>query len=295
MLAVLSFAACDDDDGFGEPAFATITENVEADDRFSVLASALQRTGLDEVFDRTGDFTFFAPTNDAFAASGIDLATVSDEDLLDLLSYHILGVSITSGELIEGDTYVSTFGTFGPDDSQLTMLINRDEATVKVNEDAMVVVANITASNGIIHGVDEVLAPQTVADFIVKSIGISELDSVLVAGNLLDDLSGTELLTLFAPVNSAFEAISSTVDSLTNEQLVRVLTYHITNGNVRSEDFTISMLPSLNATNMIDLGEDAGTFFIRNGGARTDFVFNDVQGTNGVIHFINVVLIPADL
>lgn len=295
MLVVLSFAACDDDDGVDPPALVSITETAVADGRFTTLVSALQRTGLDDVLSGTGTFTVFAPTDDAFADSGIDLTTVSDTDLANLLRYHVLGATVASTDLGEGDTFASTLGAYGPGNSALTMLVNKTGTAVKVNDDADVVVADVNATNGVIHAIDKVLGPQTIVDFTVKSVGTTELEAAVIAGGLVDALSGTDPLTVFAPVDAAFDAISATVAGLTNEQLVEVLTYHVVNGNVRSSGLSVTTVPTLNATNMIDIRQDGGNFFVQNGDTRTDFIITDIQGTNGVIHLINAVLIPSDL
>lgn len=294
MLLVLGFASCEDDD-VDPPALVSITETAVADGRFTTLVSALQRTGLDATLAGTGDFTVFAPTDDAFAAAGIDLSAVSDTDLTNLLLYHVLGVSITAGEIGDGDTFASTAGAYGPGDSALSMLINKTGSAVSINSDATVVVADVAATNGVIHAIDKVLAPQTIVDFATKAAGTSELAGALVAADLVDALSGTDPLTVFAPVNSAFTAIATTVESLTTEQLVEVLTYHVVSGNVRSEALSVTVVPTLNTTNTIDIRQEGGTFYVQNGDNRTDFLLTDIQGTNGVIHLIDAVLIPSDL
>lgn len=294
MLLVLGFASCEDDD-VDPPALVSITETAVADGRFTTLVSALQRTGLDATLAGTGDFTVFAPTDDAFAAAGIDLSAVSDTDLTNLLLYHVLGVSITAGEIGDGDTFASTAGTYGPGDSALSMLINKTGSAVSINSDATVVVADVAATNGVIHAIDKVLAPQTIVDFATKAAGTSELAGALVAADLVGALSGTDPLTVFAPVNSAFTAIATTVESLTTEQLVEVLTYHVVSGNVRSEALSVTVVPTLNTTNTIDIRQEGGTFYVQNGDNRTDFLLTDIQGTNGVIHLIDAVLIPSDL
>lgn len=294
MLLVLGFASCEDDD-VDPPALVSITETAVADGRFTTLVSALQRTGLDATLAGTGDFTVFAPTDDAFAAAGIDLSAVSDTDLTNLLLYHVLGVSITAGEIGDGDTFASTAGTYGPGDSALSMLINKTGSAVSINSDATVVVADVAATNGVIHAIDKVLAPQTIVDFATKAAGTSELAGALVAADLVGALSGTDPLTVFAPVNSAFTAIATTVESLTTEQLVEVLTYHVVSGNVRSEALSVTVVPTLNTTNTIDIRQEGGTFYVQNGDNRTNFLLTDIQGTNGVIHLIDAVLIPSDL
>lgn len=295
MLFAVSFAGCDDDDDATPPG--TITEVASGDDRFTILTAALQRTGLDDVLDMAnGTFTVFAPTDAAFTASGIDLTTLSDDALRNVLRYHVLGGVVNAADLGEGDNFANTLGQYGPNDSSLSLLVNKTGTTVTVNGDATVVVADIATANGVIHAVNQVLSPQTIVDFAVKAQGTSELEAALGAASLVPALSGTDPLTVFAPVNSGFEAIAATVAGLTGDQLPRVLTYHVVSGNVRSSALAVGMVPTLNTTNMIDVraGTDGG-FFIQNGTERTDFVITDIQGTNGVIHLINQVLIPSDL
>jgi len=55
------------------------------------------------------------------------------------------------------------------------------------------------------------------------------------------------------------------------------------------------VVPTLNTTNTIDIRQEGGTFYVQNGDNRTDFLLTDIQGTNGVIHLIDAVLIPSDL
>lgn len=208
----------------------------------------------------------------------------------------MLGQTVPSGNLVgDGDIFLQSLGNYGPEGSALSILLNKSGATLTLNDDATVVVADVNATNGVIHAIDKVLAPQTIVDFAVKSGVTSELETALGAAGLVDALSGTDPLTVFAPVNEAFAAISSTVAGLSNEQLTNVLTYHVVSGNVRSEDLSVNQVPTLNTSNSVDVRQAGNVFYVQNGDDRVDFIITDIQGTNGVLHLINGVLIPSDL
>ncbi len=87
------FVACGDDDDpepMNEPM--SIVEIAAGDAQFSTLVAALTQADLVSVLEGNGPFTVFAPTNAAFTAAGIDLNTISDEALKEVLLYHVLGV-----------------------------------------------------------------------------------------------------------------------------------------------------------------------------------------------------------
>jgi transforming growth factor-beta-induced protein len=275
----------------------SLLDRAKLDGRFTSLIVALERTGLDETVNGEGTFTIFAPTDDAFTAANINLDDVSDEDLTNLLLYHVLGAAVPAGNLADGDNFVTSLSASGPGGSALSLLVNSSSNGVVVNADADVVVANVFGTNGVIHAVNKVLGPQTIVDFTVKAAGVSELEAAVIAAGLVDALNGTDPLTVFGPVNSAFEAISATVESLTTEQLTSVLTYHVVSGNVRSSDLTVGTVPTLNTNDGIDLRtDDDGNFFVFvNDSTSVNFILTDIQGSNGVIHLIDGVLIPEGL
>ncbi len=275
----------------------SLLDRARLDGRFTTLIAALERTGLDETVNGAGTFTIFAPTDDAFATANIDLTQVSDTDLTNLLMYHVLGQAIPAGSLATGDNFAPSLSTSGPNNTALTLLVNSSNNDVVVNGDATVVVPDVFGTNGVIHAVDQVLAPQTIVDFTVKAAGVSELEGAVISADLVGALSGTDPLTVFAPVNSAFEAIADVTGGLTVEELSLVLTHHVVNGNVRSTDLSAGLVPTLNTDDPINIQTDSdGNFFIAAGeNSRVDFVLTDIQASNGVIHLINTVLIPNDI
>jgi len=125
----------------------------------------------------------------------------------------------------------------------------------------------------------------------------STLVTAVVAGGLVNALSGPSVLTVFAPDNFAFDRLPPGVLSklLANVTLLdEVLTYHVVKGNVSSSQLTNGeKVPTLNGANIlvnIVKGPNGETEVILDQDSRVTYANN--YATNGVIHFIDRVLIP---
>lgn len=297
-LLATTFVACGDDDTATEPEPQTIAEIAAADDQFSTLVSALDRVGLVSVLNGTGTFTVFAPTNDAFTALGVDLNSLSDEALTEILLYHVLGAEVTSGAIAEGQTYATTASENGPNGEQLSILIEKTGANVKINNVANVTTADVSASNGVIHIVDAVIMPLDVVGHAAANSNFTELVGALGAadGDLVTVLSGDGPFTVFAPLNSAFEEIADVVATLDGNQLSKVLTYHVAAGNVVSGDLSDGLKVATVNTEEFTVNINGSDVTITDaGGNVANVVLTDVQGTNGVIHVLDKVILPNDL
>ena len=118
------------------------------------LVGALSISGLVTTLQGDGPFTVFAPSDQAFADAGIDLAAfTTDEDiatLTDILLYHVYSGAVNAADVTDGLTVAMVNG----DDASFTV----SDGTVMVG-DATVVLADVPASNGVIHVIDKVLMP----------------------------------------------------------------------------------------------------------------------------------------
>lgn len=137
-----------------DSANATLDQVVASDDSFSTLNAAIQAAGLEATLGGTEEYTIFAPTNEAFEAlpeGTVDqlLLPENREALQQVLSYHVVPGRVTAAEITPGDV-TTVEGS--------PVSVNTEAGGVTVG-DATVVEPDIIASNGVIHGIDEVLLP----------------------------------------------------------------------------------------------------------------------------------------
>lgn len=295
LTMVLGFSSCnDDDDPVAEmESEQTIVDVAAKAGSFSILIEAAQKAGLADFLSTEQNITVFAPTDDAFVALLTDLGLSSLDDidastLTDILTYHVVSGLAYSNSLESGA--VSTLNTTSPDETALSLLVSVGDG-VMVN-DANVIAADVMASNGLIHVIDKVLLPPTVVDIATYSENFTSLVSAVVKAGLVDALSSDGPLTVFAPTNEAFEALFaalgiSSLDEVTTETLTSILTYHVVGDNVLSSELSAGNVEAISGKTF-DVTIDDGVFL--NGTIQV--VATDIQGTNGVIHVIDQVLIP---
>ncbi len=122
--------------------------------QFTTLLAAVDAAGLTETLLGRGPFTLLAPTDDAFAR--LPNGTVSDllkpenrATLRTLLTYHVIAGRVTASQVRNLKAATTVAG-------QDVRISNGDQ--LRIN-DAVVRIADIPASNGIIHVIDRVLMP----------------------------------------------------------------------------------------------------------------------------------------
>ncbi len=135
----------------------------------------------------------------------------------------------------------------------------------------------------------------TIVDVAAGNPDFSTLVAAVEAAGLLETLSGTGPFTVFAPTNEAFEALPAGVlDTLllpeNKETLTKVLTYHVVPGEVTSDLVTAGDVATVEGST-IAITTDGGVQI--NGTTTVTAV--DVEASNGVIHVIDAVLIPAEV
>jgi uncharacterized surface protein with fasciclin (FAS1) repeats len=288
LLSIFIFNACDDDDPTPvTPTEPDIVDIASDNENFSVLTDALVQTGLTDALAGPGPFTVFAPTDEAFAPVSEVVAGLSEDQLTDVLEYHVLAAQVASTDL-QPEQIVS-----GLNDEDL--FITFSDGTVSINNGAVVADADIMASNGIIHAVDGVLLPDaygTLVDNAQKRYFLTELVNAVVDAGLAETLSDPDAeYTVFAPTNEAFEAIADVAADLTPEELADILLYHVVEGSIESGDLQPSQtVTTLNGAEITITSGDEGAFI--NGD--TEITRVDAVGTNGVFHVIDSVLLPPE-
>jgi transforming growth factor-beta-induced protein len=287
----LALGACNDDDDpmAMEEEEATIVQTAREAGVFNTLLAALDAAGLTSALEGVGPFTVFAPTDEAFASIDAEVLNdlLADPDLLArVLTYHVVSGEFTSTD-VAGLTSAPTLN--GKDVS-----LSFDGATVMV-DGATVIGADVEASNGIIHVIDQVLLPEPIADILQTAEGAGIFTTLLAAveaAGLTATLQGDGPFTVFAPTDEAFAAIDpDALNTLLADPpaLAAILAYHVVPGALMAADVLASN--SLTTVN----GADATISLDGEGNPRIDdaiIVGTDIGARNGVVHVIDRVIFP---
>ena len=159
LAAALTLSACGSDSDTAtetmteETSVGTIVDVASADGGFATLVAAVTAADLAETLSGAGPFTVFAPTDAAFAAlpEGVLDALLLPENkavLAQILTYHVVSGMVMAADVTDGD--VATV------EGQTIKLSTAEGVTVN---GATVVVADVAASNGVIHAIDAVILP----------------------------------------------------------------------------------------------------------------------------------------
>ena len=128
-----------------KPSTKTIAEIAIADGRFTTLVAALTCTGLVPAVSGTKQLTVFAPTDAAFAKLEITPENVCEtEGLTDILLYHVTEGRRTSTSVLAAPSY---------------SMLNGDKLMRSELSTAGIAIPNISAKNGVIHAINNVLLP----------------------------------------------------------------------------------------------------------------------------------------
>ena len=262
---------------------------------FNTLLAAVDAAGLTETLRGSGPFTIFAPTDAAFAAlpAGLVDALLADTDALTaVLLYHVVGRDVRSGEV------VSTTGAATLEGQSVAFSVRSGAAYA---DDARVVTADITTSNGTIHAIDSVLVPSSVnvakllADDIVDTAvadgRFTTLVTAVQAAGLEATLRGDGPFTVFAPTDAAFAALpAGTVASLLRDipSLSNILLYHVVGAEVYAADVVGLTSATTVQGQPVAITVSGGNVFVNN----AQVIITDVQASNGVIHVIDTVILP---
>ncbi len=285
----------------------SIAEIAVEDGRFTTLVAALDAAGLVETLAGEGEFTVFAPTDDAFAAlpEGTVDSLLADPNgaLTDVLLYHVAEGVVPAETVVTLESAITIQGE--------PVSIQVVDGDVVLNDSAKVIITDIEASNGVIHVIDAVILPpsmvaeaeseemmastKSIAEIAVEDGRFTTLVAALEAAGLVETLSGEGEFTVFAPVDEAFAALpEGTVEALLQDPdgaLTNVLLYHVVSGTVKAEDVVgLEAAPTLQGQNITIAVDGDGQVFL-NGTVKV--IITDIVASNGVVHVIDAVLLPA--
>ena len=287
--------------GGGDDHPGNVVQVAQSDSRFSILVEAVQAAGLTDTLTAPGPYTVFAPTNDAFSALLGELGVTKDQLLANkplltaVLKYHVVAGQVPSSAVPLGKAINPVGGGFFKIDKVGTSLVITDGR----NRTSKIVQADIAASNGVIHAIDKVLLPadKTVVQTAIANPDFSILVEAVTAAGLVDTLNAPGPYTVFAPTNAAFASLLTEL-GVTKAQLLantalltKVLTYHVVPGLVLKADVPINTPIKTVEGETFTVGQ---TLAITDQRARqSNIVATDVLASNGVIHVLDKVILPA--
>lgn len=202
--------------------------------QFTTLLAAVDAAGLTETLLGRGPFTLFAPTDDAFAR--LPAGTVQEllkpenrEKLRLVLTYHVVAGRVTASQARN----VSSTNTVAGQD----LRISQRNDDLRIN-DATVRIADIPASNGIIHVIDRVLIPSTDRATGNASGAIELLELAIKRGvPLFNDGQPEATVAVYEVATRALLALGIAVPAEAQRALRQAL--GDTSGSVRDRAFTL--------------------------------------------------------
>jgi uncharacterized surface protein with fasciclin (FAS1) repeats len=290
VLAGVGLTACDLDSGTTVgpvPQTATIAQIAASNTRLSTLVTALGAANLVNTLNGDGPFTVFAPVNEAFAAlpqAQLDalLASGNAAILSKVLTYHVVPGRINASQLTNGQTLTTVEGT--------TITVSL-AGGARVNN-ARVIATDIEASNGVIHLIDGVLLGSLDIVDVATVRGFTTLAGAVQAAGLTSALRGNGTgtgLTVFAPTNAAFAALSALPSG---QALIDALSFHVVPGTARAANLSNGQRLTTLEGNTLRVNIGGGTVRLETSTGSVTVTATDVPAKNGVIHVIDAVMLP---
>jgi uncharacterized surface protein with fasciclin (FAS1) repeats len=296
-----------------------IVEIASALPYFKSLVAAVVKTGLASTLSSASlDATVFAPTDAAFAKlpapfnNAANIAAITDaatiHALKGILLYHVLGTEVKRKEIAKGSSKATTLRSAVKANDNVIYFSN-NFGLLFVNGNSLVLLADVNASNGIIHVIDDVLLPpsQNIAEAATGNANLSVLVAALVKTNLVGVFTGTGDFTVFAPTNNAFSKLSAPFNTAANinaitdaakiAALTNILKYHVAGKRYFAWDLgifgtvtTIAAAPDNKLKGVLGFN----CAYVK-GNKNTDFAIAkpvNILATNGVVHVVDQVLLP---
>ncbi len=279
----------------------TVLEPAYFSESFTSLISAAVKADVVGTLLNTPNLTIFAPSDDAFAKAGIDPANVDEQTLAAVLTYHVVGAKVLS------DGIPREAATVNGENIYFSLTASGNF----INGSTEIVAVDVESGTGVVHVIDNVLLPSP-GNIVETAIALSadgEFTSLIAAlqrtadegtpeQNLISVLSGDGPFTVFAPTNAAFQALLdsnndwSSLNDVPLSVLIDVLTYHVVPARAYDKD----LAGAIDANNELPTAQGQKIAIDLNAlsiNANANIVGVNANATNGVIHVIDSVLVPA--
>eukprot|EP00931_Biecheleriopsis_adriatica_P006335 TRINITY_DN10774_c0_g1_i2.p1 TRINITY_DN10774_c0_g1~~TRINITY_DN10774_c0_g1_i2.p1 ORF type:complete len:643 (+),score=148.45 TRINITY_DN10774_c0_g1_i2:45-1973(+) len=287
-----------------------LLELAQAESSLSILTDAIRAADFSQILSGREQYTIFAPTNAAFEALGMGMATslllpAYKFKLRQVLKYHISQGAFTTENFPQFGA-VKTLEKGSLEISSISPLVVNGVATAKMK--------NVPVRNGIVHVMDAVMLPpvfkfpdKTVMQLATHTGDLSTFKAAVNRAGLQEALSAEGPFTVFTPTDDAFlalgpENLEALLTPAKKQDLIRLLRYHIIHGKSDSAKLThgreIETLEgsAIVVTPWTELGwkgiayESFSPEITLNNDCKV--TTSNALVTNGIVHIVNKVLLP---
>ncbi|MCW9707348.1 fasciclin domain-containing protein [Fodinibius salsisoli] len=255
-----------------------VTQGQGGDQVLTTFVGLLEDADLDSTVANNGPLTVIAPTNDAFSnlPEGL-LDSLETPDLVNILRYHVVEEIVNYTQISGEEEIQSMLG----ENLFFERVQGATQDSLFINNSYFL--GGLQATNGLIFVVDEVLFPDTylnAAGLIAKRPQLNSLESAIEGANLTTTLSDTTAAyTVFAPTNEALENTDLSGDEIQ---------YHVLPEKVFSNGLSSGTYTTLSGED-ITVEVSGGTITLNGEATITEA---NIEGTNGVVHIIDMALSP---
>jgi transforming growth factor-beta-induced protein len=302
-IAIFSLNSCEKDEEPEAMPTKNIVEIAMETPSLSTLVTAITTADLGNALIAPGPYTVFAPSNAAFEKLDegvLDILIANPSVLAEVLQYHVVSGKVLSSSLSNGSVATLLSGK--------SISVTVSGGMVTLNGSSKVTTADVEATNGVVHIIDEVLLPEgfvlpdpaptkSIVEIASETPSLSILvDALTMFPDLVSALGSAGSYTVFAPTNDAFTALlgvigQSSLSDIPESVIERLLKYHVISGaGLMSTDLSDGQMAAtiLSADDKITVGI-AGSSVTINGAAVS---LPDVKATNGIVHVVDAVLVP---
>ncbi|GAB1604276.1 transforming growth factor-beta-induced protein ig-h3-like [Argonauta hians] len=259
----------------------------------TILVGLGQRAGLAKSLDSEGNWTIFAPTDEAFdeiGSSFVDQLKNDSVALENFLKYHVVKGRYMAADIAKNDMELTSL-----QGAKIRVNFYRANRALTVEGCKLEIMDNV-ATNGILHVINEVMLAPTdnLYETILDNPRYSIMADMLRKTDLHKELENGPY-TIFVPSDDAFLRLgNSTVTSILNNVKLceALMKYHIVHGVIWRAGMHTTYLQTLYDGDKLLIRETFwGTITVES----ASLVSRDIPATNGVIHEVTRMLKPAEL
>jgi uncharacterized surface protein with fasciclin (FAS1) repeats len=302
--AVIFFCSCEKKKETTAAVYQPTMTFLKSQANLSMYVAALEKAQLQSYTEGPGPFTFFAPTNEAFAAAGISqdsLNRMTSGAINYLVQYHLVNALVTTTDLLGAQFSFSRGTQIGNTASTQVFLGNNDKGDSAYINGANIISANNMVSSGIVHVVNEFLIPPVFKGNLQSLLQNTGMHSIFIAAltkaNRWAGLTGTGPFTVLAPTDAAMTGAGLTLAAVNAASAARVdsiVRYHYFSGaRYFTNDFgnRVSTQTALGVNRTLKSSGNGRQVAGKSNVAPVNIVRRNILGTNGVLHVLDGVLL----